>query len=74
MEEDGSDSWRDSFYFFKFVYLFILVFRAAPVAYISFRARLQIGATAAGLRHSHSNKGSEPCLRPIPQLTATLDP
>ena len=25
-------------------------------------------------QHSHSNLGSEPCLRPIPQLTATQDP
>ena len=32
-----------------------------------------IGATAAGLRQSHSNAGSEPCLRPTPQLTAMLD-
>ena len=33
-----------------------------------------IGATAAGLCHSHSNAGSELCLPPIPQLTATTDP
>ena len=32
------------------------------------------GAVAAGLHHSHSNVGSEPRLRPTPQLTATLDP
>ena len=36
-------------------------------------ARGQIGATAAGLRRSHSNAGSEPSLRPTPQLTATPD-
>ena len=33
-------------------------------------------AVAAGLHHnhSHSNTGPEPCLRPTPQLMATLDP
>ena len=38
------------------------------------QARGGIGATAAGLRHSHSNAGSEPLLQPTPQFTATLDP
>ena len=38
--------------------------RAAPVAYGDSQARGRIGATAAGLRHSHSNTGSEPRLRP----------
>ena len=33
-----------------------------------------IGATAASPHHSHSNVGSELCLRPTPQLTAMLDP
>ena len=33
-----------------------------------------IGATAAGLCHSHSNTSSKPCLWPTPQLTAKLDP
>ena len=33
-----------------------------------------IRAAAAGLRQSHSNAGSEPCLRPTPQLMATLNP
>ena len=37
-------------------------FRATLVAYGSSQARDQIGAIAAGLRHSHSNVGSEPCL------------
>ena len=31
------------------------------------RLGLLIGATAAGLRHSHSNEGSEPHLQPTPQ-------
>ena len=38
------------------------------------QVRGQIRATAAGLHHSHSYSGSKPSLRPIPQLTATLDP
>ena len=33
-----------------------------------------IGATAAGLRHSHRNAGSRPHLWPTPQLMAGLDP
>ena len=35
---------------------------AAPAAYGSSQARVQIRAAAAGLHHSHSNAGSEPCL------------
>ena len=38
------------------------------------QARGQIGATAAGLCHCHSNAGSEPSLQPLPQLMATPDP
>jgi len=38
------------------------------------QARGLVGATAAGLHHSHSNTRSEPHLRPTPQLMATLDP
>ena len=36
--------------------------------------RLGIGATAAGLHHSHSDAGSELRLRPTPQLMAMPDP
>ena len=50
------------FFFFSFFWLFW----AALVAYESSQARSQIGATAAGLHHSHSNARSEPCLRPTP--------
>ena len=53
---------------------FVCIFRAAPVAYGDSQARGQIGALAAGLHHSHSNVGSEPCLRPTLQLMAMLDP
>ena len=49
-------------------------FRAKPTAYEGSQARGQIGATAAGLGHSHSNTGSEPHLRPTPQLMAMPDP
>ena len=48
--------------------------RAAPAAYGGYQARGLIGVVAASLCHSHSNSGSKPCLRPTPQLTATLDP
>ena len=47
---------------------------AAPMAHGDPQARGQIRAVAAGLRHGHSNTGSKPHLRPIPQLTATPDP
>ena len=40
---------------FLFLYLFFFFLRAAPVACGSSQARSQIGATAAGLCHSHSN-------------------
>ena len=54
-----------NFFFFPFL-------RATPVAYESSQARVQIRAAAGGLHHSHSNTGSEPCLRPTPQLTASV--
>ena len=41
---------------------FFLLFRAAPTGYESSQARDPIGAAAAGLHHSHSLVGSEPCL------------
>ena len=52
----------------------LFFFRAAPTAYGGSQARSLFRAVAAGLRHSHSKEGSEPCLRPISQLMATLDP
>ena len=55
------------------LYLFLL-FRAAPAAYGGSQTRVQIRSVAAGLRHSHSNTGSESLLQPTPQLMATLDP
>ena len=53
---------------------FDFIFRVTPVAYGSSQARGRMGATAAGLHHSHSNARSEPPLRPTPQLMATPDP
>ena len=44
------------------------------MAYGGSQTRGPIGAVAASLRQSHSNSGSEPHLRPTPQLTATPDP
>ena len=55
-------------------YLFIWLFRATTAAYGSFQTRGQIGATAAGLCHSHSNAESKLCLQPTPQPTAVPDP
>ena len=42
--------------------LFFFFLSAAPAAYGSSQARGWIGPVAAGLCHSHSNAGSEPCL------------
>ena len=51
----------------------ILIFTATPAAYGGSQARGRIRATAASLHHSHSNAGSEPHLRSIPQLTRILE-
>ena len=61
------------FYFIFFFCLFVFS-RAVPTAYEGSQARGWIGAVPTGLHQSHSNAGSEPCLRPTPQLTATPDP
>ena len=61
----GLEIWEWPFFFF--------FLRATPTAYGSSQASSQIGALAAGLRHSHNNSGSEPYLWPTPQLTATVD-
>ena len=42
-----------------FLFCFVLLFRATPVAYGGSQARGRIRATAASLHHSHSNAGSE---------------
>ena len=71
-EAEGRDVPRPGRFFFFFC-LFAFS-RAAPAAYGGSQARGQIRTTTAGLCQSHSNVGSEPHLRPIPQLTATPDP
>ena len=58
--------------FYLFVYF--CLFRAAPEVYGGSLARGPIGATAAGLHHSHSNARPEPHLQLTSQLTATPDP
>ena len=57
-----------------FIYLFILLFGATPMAYGGSQARGLIGAIAVSLGHSHSKARSEQCLQPTPQLMATQDP
>ena len=49
--------WEKSFFlnYFHFIYLFLL-FRSTCVAYGISQARGQIGATAAGLCHSHATQ------------------
>ena len=53
---------------------FFFLSTATPAAYGSSQGRGQIRAAAAGLNHSHSNTGSKPHLRPMPQLVAMPDP
>uniref|UniRef100_A0A8D0RKQ6 Uncharacterized protein n=1 Tax=Sus scrofa TaxID=9823 RepID=A0A8D0RKQ6_PIG len=64
-----------TYYILKNPFFFCLfaISWAAPAAYGGSQARGLIGVVAASLRQSHSNTGSEPCLRPTPQLTATPD-
>ena len=51
-------------------FFFFNLFMAALSACGSSQAKGQIRATATSQCHSHTNSGSEPCLWPIPQLTA----
>ena len=62
-----------SFFFFSFL-VFFAFSRATLEAYGGSQAGGLIRAVAPSLRQSHSNAGSEPCLQPTPQLTATPDP
>ena len=55
-------------------FFFPCLFRVAPAAYGGSRLGVKLELVAASLHHGHSNAGSEQHLRPIPQLTATLDP
>ena len=70
-------------YFYSFKYYLLGVPRVPIVVqwkwiwlvtmrlWVWYQARGRIGATAAGLYHSHSNVGSEPHWWPTPQYTAT---
>ena len=55
-------------------FFFFLFFRVALAVWGGSQARSLIVGTAASLCLSHSNAGSEPSLRPTPQLTVTPDP
>ena len=57
----------------KLKLFFFLGLHLQHTAYGSSWARSKIGAIAAGLCHSHSNAGSKPHLRPIPQLAVTRE-
>ena len=60
---------------YTYIFLsFCLFLGPLPAAYGGSQARSIIGAVATGLRQSHSNTRSKPCLRPTPQFTAMLDP
>ena len=62
-------------HWFLFFHFFVFcLFRSAPMGYEGSQAQGRIGATTASLCHSHSHTGSESCLWPTPQLTATPDP
>ena len=65
---------RIFFCFFCFVFCLFAFSRAELEAHEGSQARGRIGAVATSLHQSHSNSGSEPCLRPTLQLTATSDP
>jgi len=64
----------NNFTLFFVLFCLFAISWAAPAAYGGSQARDLIGAIATGLRQSHSNTGSEPRLRPTPQLMATPYP
>ena len=49
-------------YFYLFLFFAFCLFGVSPLAYGCSQTRGLIGAVATGLRHSHSNARSEPCL------------
>ena len=55
-------------------FFFLLFLRAVPAAYGSSHVRGRIRAAATGLRHSHSNSGSQWLLRPTLKLEVLSDP
>ena len=66
---------RSHLFIYLFIYFVFLPFLGPLPWHMGYsRARGLIGAVAASLCQSHSNAGSEPCLRPTPQLTAMSKP
>ena len=63
------------YYSFRLIYLLIYFCFLGPHLWPmeGSQARGGIRAITSGLRHSYSNARSKLCLRPTPQLTATLD-
>ena len=74
--EDAADPIVSQWGTLNLIYLFIYfcLFRAAQAAYGNSQARGPVGAATASLPQSCGNTGSEPRLRPTPQLMATMDP
>ena len=68
IQEGGSPFGVFGFFNFNFFFLF----RAAHMEYGSSQVRGQVGAATAGVYHSHSSTGSEPCLLPVGQFPAWL--
>ena len=64
----------DFSFFLSFFFFVFCLFSAALVAYGGSQATGLIRAVAAGLSQRHSNAGSKPHLRSIPQLMAMPDP
>ena len=61
-ESYGNPTFSFVFCFCFCFFVFFAISWAAPAAYRGSQARGQTGAVDAGLRHSHSNAGSEPRL------------
>ena len=68
----NTEAWEVKFhhvFFFNLNFLFFIFCFLGPYLH-----RGPIRAIAAGLCHSYSHAGSEPCLWPTPQFTLMLDP
>ena len=64
-----------SFFLVKIFFFFFFGFLGPHPRHMEIaRLGVESGATATGLRQSHSNSTSKLHLRPIPQLTAKPDP
>ena len=70
LEKEKQSRWITIPNFNTPLFFFFNLFMAALSACGSSQAKGQIRATATSQCHSHTNSGSEPCLWPIPQLTA----